>query len=151
MKKVILLAIIMCYALTIKAQRIDTILFKKAQKVILKNNLSEKENFLNAGKALIDRGYLIGSKDEQFGQIISAPIKVDFGFQIICIVAKDNEIDITTKFKIKSKMYLISSSNPESNYEDVKYSKQNEYCLEYFDNIKRLTNYITHSKIYYSE
>jgi hypothetical protein len=149
--KYIILIIATCACLTAIAQKKDSVLFKHAAKIILTNNKNVSDNFKSAGMALIDAGYMIGSKDEQFGQITSGQIKLDWGQQIIYVIVKDNEVIITSKYRSYNKIKIISSANNESEYEPISYSKNNDTNINCFSNMVKVAKAIGYSKKIYSE
>lgn len=151
MKKLSLIILLIAFELSADAQKIDSIVFKKAQKIIVKNSHTAAENFKIAGMALIDKGYMISSKDEQFNQITSGPIKANFAVQFIYVIAKDNEIDITSRSKSTTTFSVTGFSVNDPAFEPVVYSKNNDNVIERFKNMTDLAKLIGGDKILYSE
>ena len=132
------------------SQKTDTIPFKKAAKIIIKNNLTAAENFKQCGLALIEKGYMIGEKDEQFGQISSQPIKTTFGHEVIFLVAKDNEIQIIGRFKNGNVVQVVGWMKTESSATPVTYGIS-QYDKEKFNHLINLAKVIKSDSLLYSE
>jgi hypothetical protein len=139
------------FSLHAAAQRSDTALFKGATKIIIKNDLKSADNFQLAGKGLLNVGYMIASKDQQFGQLISEPFKTDYGQEIIYVVVKDNEIDITAKTKSDDAIQLVSWAKHENSFKPVIYSKHNLMNAEYFDYMIKFAKSLSMANFIYSE
>ncbi|MEO6522183.1 MAG: hypothetical protein ABIN91_10930 [Mucilaginibacter sp.] len=150
MKKLIIL-IALLFPVKAFSQKQDSILFRKAQKVILKTNRTSAENFAMTGKALVQSNFMISSKDKQFGQIISEPIKIKWGQQVIYVIVKDNEVVLSSKFKSDSKIQMASWIKSEPTYNPVAYSKNGETENICFANMIAVAKLIGLGKIIYSE
>jgi uncharacterized protein YpmS len=133
------------------AQRVDSVVFKKARKVIIKNQHTAAENFKIAGTALIEKGYMIGNKDEQFNQLISEPIKTYEAAMVIYATVKDNEIDITAKYKHTSTLQLTGFIRNDPAYENVLYTKNDDWAIERFKVMTDFAKLIGGEKIIYTE
>jgi len=151
MKNLLLVIALVFAGLSASAQRIDSVVFKKARKIIIMNQHTAAENFKIAGTAMIEKGFMIGSKDEQFNQLVSEPIRTYEAAMIIYATVKDNEIDLTAKYKHTSTVQLTAFIRNDPAYGNVLYSKNDDWAIERFKVMTDFAKFIGGDKILISE
>lgn len=133
------------------AQKQDSIPFSGAKKIIVKNAVAAKDNYTSAGVRLINTGYSIDKKDQEFNLITSQPKEIEgrnyYRQLIFEVIAKDNELIITPKTKrLNNAMGNLGSENL---FEEIPYSKA-KLAIDVFGRAKELAKSIG-GKIIYSE
>lgn len=150
MKKLILL-FILAFPLSTLAQKQDTLIFNGANKIVVKNSASAKENYTAAGVRLVNTGYSIDKKDQEFNLITSQPKEIEgrnyYRQLVFEVIAKDNEIIITPKTKrLNNAMGNLGSENL---FEEVPYSKA-KLAIDVYTKLAELGKSLG-GKIIYSE
>lgn len=92
---------------------------------------------------------MIGSKDEQFGQLIGGPKKIAWGEQFIYLIAKDNEIVITCKYNKKDSLSILGGKD--ESLRDFIYYKNDTEEPELLNNMQKVLKILPHDKVIYSE
>ncbi|WP_407430590.1 hypothetical protein [Arcticibacter sp.] len=155
MKKQLLTLIAITFTTVAIAQKTDTVLFKGVKQIIVKNSLSSSENYKLAGQMMIDQGFSIGSKDPEFNQISTEPIKVNGNGSVyimsIYVTTKDNEVKITGKTKSLSTLKLVSWQESKDAFESVTYKKSNVLSQNAYDKLVPFAKSLKPSSILYSE
>jgi hypothetical protein len=154
MKKQLLTFLALAFSTVSFAQKVDTALFKGVTKIVISNTLSAQENFKLAGQTMIDQGYNIGSKDSEFFQISSEPIKVNGNGAVymmsIYAVAKDHLLIITGKSKSLSSFKSSKFINNETAFDIVTYENK-LISKNIFQKLKTYTSALGSSKVTFSE
>ncbi|RZK67263.1 MAG: hypothetical protein EOO85_25765 [Pedobacter sp.] len=150
MRKLILL-LTLAFPLFTLAQKQDTTIFIGAKKIVVKNTATAKDNYTAAGVRLINNGYSIDKKDQEFNLITSQPKEIEgrnyYRQLIFEVIAKDNEIIITPKTKrLNNAMGSLGSENL---FEEVSYSKA-KLAIDVYTRLSELAKSIG-GKIIYSE
>jgi hypothetical protein len=82
------------------AQKTDTIPFKGATKIVIKNGLKSVEGLKLAMTALTDNGFNIDLANTELGILRTEQKQINsFGLQIIDVTSKDNQIILTTRLR----------------------------------------------------
>lgn len=94
--------------------------FKGAQKVVINNTLTAKDNFDLAVKTLLDNDYFIESKNAELYTIKTQPRQVNkhTGLYFLNIRSRDNGIEVSGMFKSGIELN-ISGVNSTDNYEPI--------------------------------
>lgn len=156
MKKLLTLILITTYSFAF-AQKIDTIPFKGAYKIIIENNDTAGQNFKAVGQGLVDQDLGIGSKDSEFGQIISAPFKtkdiyyIGKGHSVIIAKIKDKLITLYSQYNPNETTKIVSFSESQSTYSPVKYTKGISREQIIFEVMNKFAKSLPHTKLTYSE
>lgn len=93
---------------------------------------------------------MIGSKDEQFEQIISEPIVLSFGRQKIYVICSDNAIIISSRYKVNTKIQWTFFSDTKSDYDPIEYNKRSTRDHDCFQNMIELAKLLP-GKVLFSE
>lgn len=147
-----ILSIALCQAAF--AQKTDTALFNGVTKIIVSNDKSAEDNYKLAGTLMLDQGYNIGSKDAEFFQISSEPVKV-FGQGVthmmsIYAVAKDHQITITSKSKSLTTTRVVSWQDKQPGIETVPYKKTRILAKSIYSKLQAFAKSLG-GKVTYSE
>ncbi len=145
------LAVLICVCC--QAQKQDTIIFEGASKIIIKNVNAAKDNFILAGKALIDNGYFIASKDGEFNQIVSDAFPIEGNaFRrglVFYVVSRDNEIIITARTR-RINASVVPGADQHAVNEPISYTKKLELSRVVFSRAIAYAKTLIGS-IYFSE
>jgi hypothetical protein len=154
MKKSILLLVLVAAFQLAHAQKTDSTLFKGVTRILISNNKTAEENYKLCGQIMLDQGYNIGSKDSEFLQIASEPVRV-FGQGVthmfsVYTVSKDHQITITGKSKSLSSFNESRSISRENAFNVVPY--QNKLISKnIYEKLNKYVAAFKDSKITYSE
>lgn len=153
MRKIITFLFVMTFASFCFAQsaRKDTIPFKNAEKILVRNNLSKFENFNLVKSILSEQEIELANSDQGTGQVKTGTISIDNKLSsaanyFIIIFCKENEVSMRSQFKPG-----ISSGGLvriEDGYQPVKYFNLKKGNV-IFDKMKEIAM-LMNGKVYYS-
>ncbi len=146
----VLLSVMFC-----KAQKLDSTAFNGAKKIILTNNLTARENYMLAGKLMLENNYSVGLKDSEFFQISTEPVKVSGQGSVhilsIYAVCKDNKITLIGKTKNLTSTKIISFQDQENAYDIMEYKRLNQLSKAVWWRLENLAKTFNGAKVQYSE
>lgn len=134
-----------------KISKTDTIPFKGAERIIVKNQLSKIENFKLVKAILANEELELANSDEDAGQIKTGPININAKWvsganYFIIIFCKDNEIALRSQFK--SGMSAGDFIRIEDGYQPAIYMNIKKGNIM-FDKMKDISSGLK-GKVYYS-
>lgn len=133
------------------AQKQDSTIFNGAKKIIIKNDASAEDNYTSTGVRLVNTGYSIDKKDQEFNLITSKAKEIEgrnyYRQLIFEVVAKDSEVIITPKTRRLNN--VMGNLGSENIFEEMPYSKA-KLASDVFGRAKELAKSIG-GKIIYSE
>lgn len=84
---------------------------KKASKIIITNNLQQKDNFKTALTLLVDNGYIISKADTLSGTILTEPSESTNAYPIhrIHIIARHNKTTVSGQINLDPEWTVIEN------------------------------------------
>lgn len=125
---------------------------KKANKIIIVNSKTAEENYIYAGKVLVQNGYGLKTSNKEFGQFETTPKKMNRNkvwTGIFNVSVTDSLITITGQFTNGISFGLGMGARSEASYYEIKYMGKGlfdnsafyemiDLALKFGDNIKYL-------------